>query len=70
MHSCILDVPDPIQTQVRIPLAQKDGSYGNSISGDITERELNLSNVIDESGHRQHIECAKSPLLVNQKNMM
>jgi hypothetical protein len=66
MHSCILDIPNPVQSQVGIPLAQKHGPYGDSFSRDVTEGELNLSNVIDESRHRQHIKSAKGSFLMNE----
>ena len=49
MHPCILDISNPVQTQVRIPLTQKYGPYGDPISRGIAEGELNLSDVIDES---------------------
>jgi hypothetical protein len=66
MHSCILDVSNPVQAQVRVALAQKHGSYGDSISRDIAKGELDLSDVIDESRHRQHIEGAQGTFLINE----
>jgi hypothetical protein len=51
---------------MRIALAEEHRSDSDSVSRDIAERELNLSNVVDKPGHRQHIKSAKGTFLKNQ----
>jgi hypothetical protein len=69
MHSRILDIPNPVKTQVCIALAEQHRSDSNSICRDIAERELNLSDVIDQSCHGQHIKSAKGTFLKDKNKI-
>ena len=49
-----------------IALAEQHRSDSDPIRRDITERKVNLSDVIDQSCHGQHIKSAKGAFLKSQ----
>jgi len=54
---------------VCIALAEQHRSDGNSIRRDITERKINLSDVIDKPCHGEHIKSAKGTFLKNKNKI-